>query len=149
MENHNDIEPKDRQHDIKLVNDKIAIIGELEHIRRHALRSYVTVADKIKDETDPDIVLDLQKKSTYYFLTATIATRNRRDYMERNFPNLLDEDWCLAKSAAALRQLLYETEETGFDIEYIDRFVDEIWGNALGMDLTGCRDCYEDRKGEQ
>lgn len=148
MENHNDIKPKDRQHDIKLVNDKIAVIGELEHMRRHAIRSYAAMKNKAKDEMKAESRNWMEEKAIYYLLTATMATKRRRDYMERHFSNLSDEDWCLTKSAATLRQLIYETEGTGEDIELTDRFIDETIGCALGMDLTGCRDCNEDRKGE-
>lgn len=148
MENHNDIEPVDRQHYIKLVNDKIAVIGELEHMRRHALRSYATMKNKAKDEMGAETREWMEEKAVYYLTTAVMATKRRRDYMERHFGNLSDEDWCLAKSAATLRQLIYETEGTGEDIEAMDRFIDETIGCALCMDLTGCRDCNEDRKGE-
>lgn len=147
MEDNVENKPADRQHDIKLINDKIALIGELEHIRRHALRSYGTAMDKLVNEDDPDKREAIEDETIHYLLTAATATKHRRKYMERHFHNLSDEDWCLCKSASALRQLLYETEITGEDIE-LDRFVDEIWGNALDMDLTGCRDCNEDRKGE-
>lgn len=145
MENYNDIESVDRQHYIKLVNDKIAVIGELEHMRRHALRSCVTVFNRAKDEVG-ETKEYLDEKSTFYFLTALQATDIRRKYMEKHFPNLSDEDWCLCKSAATLRQLLYETDKGDLDLPRIDRMIDEVWGNALGMDLTGCRDCQEDRK---
>lgn len=147
MENHNDIKPKDRQHDIKLVNDKIAVIGELEHMRRHTIRSSATIEEKLKDEVG-DRYEHMKEKSMFYFLTGVKLMDMRRKYMQKHFPNLSDEDWCLCKSAACLRQLLYETEEGDLDLPQMDRMIDEVWGNALGMDLTGCRDCNEDRNGE-
>lgn len=148
MEKHNNIEPADRQHDIKLVNDKIAVIGELEHMRRHALRSHATLRYKIENEVDKEERKIMNERAFYYMVVATTATKHRRKYMERHFHKVSDEDWCLVKSAATLRQLIYESENSGDDVEDIDRFIDNVWGNALGMDLTGCRDCNEDRKGE-
>ena len=66
--------------------------------------------------------------------------------MKKHFGELKDSDWCLCKSAACIRQIAYEVAE-GDDLELkeLDDFVDEIWGTALGMDLSDCAVCKEDR----
>ena len=70
----------------------------------------------------------------------------RRDYMQKHFSELKDTDWCLCKSASCLRQVLYEVCEGDIEeLKELDDFVDEIWGEALDMDLSDCIACKEDR----
>lgn len=123
-------------HDKASVSDKIRMVGELEHARAHALRA---AAASWREEDDSD--------STRYLLIAKRAQTLRREYMQKHFGEIKDTDWCLCKSAACLRQIAYEVCE-GDDIELkeIDDFIDEIWGSALGMDLSDCHACKEDRQ---
>ena len=66
--------------------------------------------------------------------------------MQKHFGELKDTDWCLCKAAACLRQIAYEVcEGDTIELKEIDDFVDEIWGGALGMDLSACIACKEDR----
>ena len=67
--------------------------------------------------------------------------------MKNHFNGIKDTDWCLCKAAATLRQILYEVND-GWpeELKEIDDFVDEIWGSALGMDLSDCVSCKEDRE---
>lgn len=117
------------------VGDKISLIGELCHIRRHALRS---ASASLQEEDDSE--------STKYLLIAKRAQSLRRDYMRKHFGELKDTDWCLCKAAACLRQIAYEVcEGDAIELREIDDFVDEIWGEALGMDLSDCVSCREDR----
>lgn len=117
------------------VADKIRLISELEHIRAHALRSAVSAWEEEDDS-----------ESTKYLLIAKRAQSIRRDYMKKHFGNLKDTDWCLCKSAACLRQVAYEVcEGDAVELKEIDDFVDEIWGQALDMDLSDCISCKEDR----
>lgn len=116
--------------------DTIALIGELEHTRRHALRSAVAAIN----EEDND-------KAFEYQMFANKAQRLRRSLTEQTFPELGEKDWCLLKCAACLRQLSYEsfTDHTGF-LEEIDSLVDEILELATGEDLSGCAACKDDRE---
>lgn len=115
------------------VSDKIAIISELEHIRRHALRS-ATVADK--------------EEEMFYLVTAQQAKDIRRKFMNDNFSEIDSKLWCLCKSAACLRQLAYEVWDTKAEqLKEIDDLVDNIWSKAVNQDLSDCVACKED-KGE-
>lgn len=115
------------------VSDKIAIISELEHIRRHALRS-ATVAD--------------EEEEMFYLVTAQQAKDIRRKFMNDNFSEIDSKLWCLCKSAACLRQLAYEVWDTKAEqLKEIDDLVDNIWSKAVNQDLSDCVACRED-KGE-
>ena len=119
------------------VSDKIALISELEHARRHALRA---AASAWREEDDSE--------SNRYLILAKRAQELRREYMRKHFGELKDTDWCLCKTAACLRQLAYEVcESDTIELKEIDDFVDEIWGEALGQDLSDCAACRSDREG--
>lgn len=118
------------------VSDKINLISELEHIRRHALRAAVSTLEERDDDSE----------FARYLILAKRAQTLRREYMRKHFGELKDPDWCLCKSAACLRQLAYEVcEGDTEELREIDDFVDEIWGEALQMDLSDCAVCKEDR----
>ena len=113
------------------VTDSLAVVGELEHMRRHLLRSvqYADEDDKI-----------------FYLVTAKQCQEMRRKYMAKHFP-VDTKLWCLVKSAATLRQLLYET--TSDDVELlkeIDTLVDDIMEKATGKDLSECESCRQDKE---
>lgn len=117
------------------VSDKIALISELEHVRRHALRSAASALEESDDS-----------ESTRYLLLAKRAQTLRREYTQRHFGEIKDTDWCLCKSAACIRQIAYEVcEGNGEELKELDDFVDEIWGKALNLDLSDCVACREDR----
>lgn len=134
-----DKDKKTFNHDKANISDKIRLVSELEHIRTHALRA---AASTWKEEDDSE--------SVRYLILAKRAQTLRRDYMKNHFGELKDTDWCLCKSAACLRQILYEVND-GWpeELKEIDDFVDEIWGSALGLDLSECVACHEDRQGGQ
>lgn len=126
---------KNFNHDKASVADKIRLISELEHARAHALRSAVSAWEEDDDS-----------ESIKYLLLAKRAQTLRRDYMKKHFGQLKDTDWCLCKSAACLRQVAYEVcEGDAVELKEIDDFVDEIWGQALNMDLSDCLACRDDR----
>lgn len=115
--------------------DKIAILGEIEHARRHCLRSAVVC----KQEEDGD--------EAFKFLVWAKQLQNmRRKYMGEWFPNIDTKHWCLCKSAACLRQLVYELGNDGNMLTEVDTIVDEIWEDATGEDLSDCAACKEDQK---
>lgn len=117
------------------ISDAIRLVGELEHIRAHALRSAV-VAEGTEDEM-------------FYLVLAQQAKELRRNYMQDHFPKIDSKLWCLCKSAATLRQIAYEVwSEKAGQLKEIDNIVDTIWGKAVDKDLSDCEACKED-KGEQ
>lgn len=131
----------DIDHDAKTFNhgkgataDKITILGEMEHARRHCLRSAVVMAQEEKAE------------DAFKFLVwAKQLQTMRRKYMTKWFPNIDSKHWCLCKAAACLRQLSYELGDDGDLLREIDTIVDEIWEDATGEDLSDCSVCKEDK----
>jgi len=113
------------------VTDSLALVGELEHTRRHLLRSA-----QYADEED----------QVFYLVLAKQCQEARRKYMEKNFP-VDTKLWCLVKCAATLRQLTYETATKDLEfLKEIDSIVDEIMEKATGKDLSECESCASDRK---
>lgn len=121
-------------HDKASVADKITLIGELEHGRRHCVRAAASVW---REEDDSD--------SIQYLLWAKRFQEIRREYMKKHFGELKEQDWCLFKVGASLRQLAYEVCEGDVEeLKEMEDLIDEITGKALGMDLSGCFSCKED-----
>lgn len=118
-------------HDIASISDQIRYVGELEHIRSHALRSAVS-SDNDEDEM-------------FYLTLANQCRRIRREFMTERFPNMDSKLWCLCKATATLRQISYELWD-GKDthLTEIDQLVDNVWGKAVGKDLSGCESCQND-----
>ena len=115
--------------------DVVALIGELEHTRRHALRAFVAASNEEDKE-----------RALTYQMFVDKAQRLRRELTEKNFPDLTEKDWCLVKVAACLRQLNYETFTGNTEaLTEIDGLVDEILELATGEDLSGCATCRDDR----
>lgn len=113
------------------VTDSLALIGELEHTRRHLLRSA-----QYADEDD----------QVFYLVLAKQCQETRRKLMEKNFP-VDTKLWCLVKCAATLRQLSYETATKDVEmIKTIDGIVDDIMEKATGKDLSECEACKQDSK---
>lgn len=130
-------------HYLKSLQDSVYFIGELEHVRRHARRSAITIERQLKD--DPDNIR-LAERLVYYGIVAEKCKEIRRKFMEGKFQQVEDEDWCLLKSSASLQQLVYELfpDDKMVSIE-VEAIVDMIWSQALGMDMSGCKSCKEDR----
>lgn len=118
------------------VSDKIALLGELEHIRAHAVRSAVSLYDEESDDSE----------WIRYAIIAKHAKEIRRLYQKKHLPELSEYDWCLFKAASHLKQLAYEVQEDDYGmLKIIDDFADDILGGALDMDLSDCKACKEDR----
>lgn len=116
------------------VADRLLVIGELEHGRRHCLRSAVSVWTEEDDS-----------ESIQYLLWAKRFQEIRREYMRKHFGELKESDWCLLKVCASLRQLVYEVCEGDVEeLKELEDLVDEITGKALGMDMSDCRACKDD-----
>lgn len=66
--------------------------------------------------------------------------------MQKHFGGVKDSNWCLCKASACLRQIAYEVcEGDALELKELDDFVDEIWEMALGVDLSDCVACVEDK----
>lgn len=116
------------------VGDRIATVGEMEHLRRHALRS------AISSEEGSELAFSC-------LVWAKQLQDMRREYMRKHFGEIDDKLWCMCKSSACLRQLAYEVD--GDDINFlkeVDNLVDDIWGTAVNKDLSDCESCRSDRE---
>lgn len=111
--------------------DRVAIIGELEHIRRHAVRSAH--------------IAEAEEKKLSYGVIAQRAKQLRRRY-QKEYLDCDELDWCLVKSSAALKQLFYETGSEFSFLDEAERLTDEILSNAYNIDLSGCESCANDKE---
>ena len=119
-------------------SDRIAVIGEMEHLRRHALRSAIVADSEEK-----------QEEAFQFLVWAKQLQDLRRNYMQKHFAKIDSKYWCMCKSAACLRLLAYEVDGGDKDLlREVDNLVDDIWGTAVGEDLSDCEACKSDR-GEQ
>lgn len=125
---------KEFDHKVAGLADRLSVVGELCHLRRHLLRAAVSVAG-----TEDEV---------FYLVMAGRAKKLRREYMQKYMGEVPDELWCAVKSASCLRQLMYETHEgEGHLLKDIDDLCDEIFSEAFGEDMFGCKVCKEDRAG--
>ena len=130
----NDSERENFDHAKAGVGDRIATVGEMEHLRRHALRS------AISSEEGSELAFNC-------LVWAKQLQDMRREYMRKHFGEIDDKLWCMCKSAACLRQLAYEVD--GDDANFlkeVDNLVDDIWGTAVNKDLSDCESCRADRE---
>ena len=130
----NDNERENFDHAKAGVGDRIATVGEMEHLRRHALRS------AISSEEGSELAFSC-------LVWAKQLQDMRREYMRKHFGEIDDKLWCMCKSAACLRQLAYEVD--GDDANFlkeVDNLVDDIWGTAVNEDLSDCESCRSDRE---
>ena len=117
----------DINHEKLSITDALSLIGELEHLRRHILRSV-----QYMDDDDNKI---------FWIVEADKCQRLRREYMAKYFP-VNEKYWCMVKCCAAIRQLTYETFTKDLDeLKELDLLVDEV----TGQDLSGCEMCRQDR----
>ena len=121
-------------HESKTISDKITVLGEVEHIRYHALKS---AGVKMEDEED----------EIFFQTVARMALDFRRKYQKKHFPDIPDELWCLGKAVETARQRVYEADEGDTeDLKEIDAIWATIWGRITGRDLSGCVSCADDAK---
>lgn len=65
--------------------------------------------------------------------------------MKKYFP-VRQPDWCVVKSCATLRQLLYETTSSDFEtLQEVDSLIDEVMSKVTGKDLSECEACKSDQ----
>lgn len=114
------------------VTDALALVGELEHLRRHILRSV-----QYMDENDNKV---------FWLVEADKCQRLRREYMAKYFP-VNEKFWCMVKCCAAIRQLSYEVFSKDIDdLKELDLLVDEVMSEIMGEDLSGCEACRQDNQ---
>lgn len=117
-------------HDHLALEDALAELGELEHIRAHALRSAHVATE--------------QADKMHYYVTAVRAQRLRRS-LQAKLADISETDWCLVKAAQRLRQLSYELMEGDTEnFDAVEELVDSINSHALGQDMSGCKSCEAD-----
>lgn len=123
---------KEFNHKNAQLADRLSLISELEHLRRHLLRSAVSVAG-----TEDEV---------FYLVMANRCKNIRREYMQKYMDDVPEELWCAVKAACCIRQLSYEVWD-GKDemLGDIDALCDEIFTKALGEDMQGCSVCREDK----
>lgn len=130
----NDNERENFDHAKAGVGDRIATVGEMEHLRRHALRSAISLEEG-------------NESAFSYLVWAKTLQDMRREYMRKHFGEINDKLWCMCKSAACLRQLAYEVDGDDADfLKEVDNLVDDIWGTAVNKDLSDCETCRSDRE---
>ena len=130
----NDETKKTFDHGKASIADKLLLVGELEHGRRHCVRSAASVW---REEDDSE--------SIQYLLWAKRFQEIRREYMRKHFSDLEESDWCLVKVCASLRQLVYEVCEGDIEeLKELEDLVDEITGKAFKRDMSSCVACKDD-----
>lgn len=120
-------------HDHLALEDTLSLVGELEHQRRHNLRSYFAAKDS---------------EDKFFHLVSAASALQLRRRVQAKVGKVDTEDWCILKSAQAIRQLNYETMEGDEELfNDIESFVDSLNSHALKQDMSGCRACKEDLEG--
>lgn len=117
-------------HKLLAIEDRLWLVAELEHQRRHCLRSA-----KVAEE----------KEQQFFYLVKAAEAQDLRRRVMASLGDISELDWCIVKSAMAIKQLNYETmvgdEELFRDVE---DFADSLTGHAFGMDMSGCKACVDD-----
>lgn len=117
-------------HEHLALEDTLSLLGELEHQRRHNLRSYYAATD--------------QSDKFFHLTTAARAQRLRRQ-VQSKLGSIDAEDWCALKSAQAIRQLNYELMSGDEELfNELESFVDSLNSHALKQDMSGCKACKTD-----
>lgn len=130
-------------HRLKSLQDSVSLVGELEHVRRHAIRSANSIRHQLLDNPEDE---ELAEREMHYEVIAENCKQIRRTFMEDKFNFVDDEDWCLLKGTAAMRQLAYELmPSTSKILDMTEKLIDATWGVALEEDMSGCKSCKEDR----
>lgn len=128
----------DEQHTHLALEDTLALLGELQHSRRHALRAAHIAHTKQDKENE-----------LFWLVTANRCMEARRK-AQGKLGDIETSEWCPLKSAQAIRQLNYETM-TG-DIELfndLEELVDSINSHVLKQDMTSCESCASDKANVQ
>lgn len=122
------------KHEYFATEDKLHLVEELEHQRRHALRA-ARIAHSKQDK----------EKEMFWLVTAARCKHARRK-VQATLGEITDEEWCPLKSAQAIRQLNYETMDGDIELfNELEELVDSINSHVLKQDMTGCDACKADK----
>lgn len=113
--------------------DQITVIGELEHLYMHALKTASTLGEE---------------EGFFYMTLAHMTKELRRRFMREHFPDVREEDWCILKAADTIRQRIYECANTSHkDLEEVNNLWALVMEHIFGVDLSACIACKEDKRG--
>lgn len=119
-------------HDHLALEDTLNLLGELQHARRHCLRS-------------AQVATDAEDKF-FYLVKASQAQRIRRA-LQAKLGDIDKTDWCLLKCSAAIKQLNYETMSGDTELfKELEDLADGLSSHALKRDMTDCEACAVDAK---
>lgn len=114
------------------LSDQITVIGNLEHLYMHLLKSASTLEE---DE------------AVFYLTLAQMVKEYRREFMREHFPSVEERDWCVLKAVETVRQRVYESANTSHKNL---KEINDIWGliteHIFGVDMSGCSACKEDKE---
>lgn len=118
-------------HDQLKLADKITAVGELEHLRRHLIRAAITTTD--------------DTRAFFYLVKAHRAEALRRQ-LQHSLPEVAEEDWCIVKSCATIKQLNAETLEEDKELyKEIEDLADDCLSKAYNVDFHSCKACKDDK----
>lgn len=118
------------EHSKLALSDKIRLLGELEHTRFHCARSAHVAEEKDKK---------------FYYQVKAKQLQDLRRKVQDKWLKTGELDWCIVKSSATLKQLNNEILMEDLELfSEIERVADDLLGNALGEDLSGCHSCSEE-----
>lgn len=113
------------------VTDDLRVIGELEHLRFHAI-----LAAQHAPETEVIGLLVLAKH----------CQDARRKFMKKHFGGVENRHWCMIKSSARLLQITEEIMEGNTDeLKELKGVVDEAIELTTGVDISNCESCKQDK----
>lgn len=122
---------KEENHTHLALEDTLMLLGELEHGRRHALRSAR--------------VVPAQEDKFFWLVTAARYQQARRK-VQAKLGDIAVEDWCAVKVAQSVRQLNYELMSGDEELfNELEELTDSVNSHALKQDMTGCKSCAADK----
>ena len=114
------------------IADTIYLIGQLEHMRFHAI---VAATNAPEDKTIELLVLAKQCQEV------------RRDIMQKHFSDVDHWGWCMIKVAGTLYQLTQELGKDDLDmIRQVKGIADSAVEIVTGKDISGCESCQKDKE---
>lgn len=119
-------------HDNLAISDKLSLLGELEHLRAHLVRSAHSSEDGDKK---------------FFYLVKAEQTKKLRRKLQAKWLSTGELDWCSVKVGSRIKQLNLETLSDDLDLfSEVESLADSVLGEALGIDLSGCVSCRGDKE---
>ena len=110
--------------------DKLTLLGELEHVRHHCIRSMHSIEDK---------------EEKFYYKVKAKQLQNARREAEKKWADTDEYNWCLVKGSTKIKQLNEEVfESVDVIFSQFENIADDLLSHALHEDLTGCSSCRDD-----